>query len=92
MSRRNTLGVMAAPGRKKTISDAEILREVRLYPDPVVTAKEIANEIGMTSQGVNARFDGLADNGYLNKKQVGARAVVYWLTDSGKREAASVIN
>ncbi|PSQ51617.1 winged helix-turn-helix domain-containing protein [Halobacteriales archaeon SW_8_65_20] len=80
---------MADPGRKPTITDAEILRVVRLLPDPVVTANEISDEIDMTPQGVNSRLDDLVEDGYLRQKNVGSRAVVYWLTESGKEKAAT---
>lgn len=78
---------MADPGRKKTISDAEFLREMRLLPDPVVTAGEVSERVDMTRQGVNSRLDEMVDSGYVKRKEVGSRAVVYWLTDSGKEKA-----
>lgn len=77
-------------GRKRTISNAEILQEVALAPDPVVTASELAGRVGMTSSGMNKRIDELVAEGYLKERQVGARAVVYWLTDEGKQEASEV--
>jgi predicted transcriptional regulator len=79
---------MSGPGRKPTISDAKFLQEMRLIPEPVVTATEIADRIDMTPQGVNQRLDDLVDAGYVKQKKVGARAVVYWLTDAGLEKAA----
>ena len=74
-------------GRKPTISDEEILREIALSPDPVVTATEISNRIEMTRQGVNNRLDTLCEEGLVRKKSVGAKAVVYWLSEEGKQHA-----
>jgi len=79
---------MSGPGRNPTISDADLLREVRLLPDPVVTATEVSEAIDMTRQGAYNRLSELVDAGYLRSKQVGSRAVVYWLTEQGKNLAA----
>jgi DNA-binding MarR family transcriptional regulator len=80
---------MPAAGRNPTISDAEILREVRMLPDPVVTASEVAERIDMTRQGTNNRLSELTEKGFLKRKEAGSRAVVYWLTDAGKELAAT---
>lgn len=82
---------MTGAGRKPTVSDAEILLQIRAAPDPIVTAKEIAERIEMTPQGVNNRMDDLVDDGYVKKKKVGSRAVVYWLTDAGKEKASQAV-
>lgn len=75
-------------GRKPTVDDAEILREVALAPDPIVTAPELAERLEMTRQGVNHRLDQLVEKGYLEEREVGSRAVVYWLTDEGRETVA----
>lgn len=76
-------------GRKPTVSDEQILREVALSPDPIVTAPELAERVDMTRQGVNHRLDQLVEEEYLESRDVGSRAVVYWLTDKGRERAAS---
>lgn len=75
-------------GRPKDVSDSEILKEIALARGPVVTAPELADRVGMTGSAVNKRLDDLVTRGFVNKKQVGARAVVYWLTDDGRELAA----
>ena len=75
-------------GRPKDVSDSEILQEIALAHGPVVTAPELADRVEMTGSAVNKRLDGLVEQGLVNEKQVGARAVVYWLTDEGKELAA----
>jgi len=79
---------MSGPGRKPTISDEELLREIRLLPDPVITATELVDSVKMTRQGVNNRLTELVESGHLRSKQVGSRAVVYWLTETGRKVAA----
>lgn len=72
-------------GATPEISDTALLREVRLSPDPIVTATEIADRTGYSRQAINYRFQNLVADGYLDKREVGARATVYWLTDAGGR-------
>jgi len=79
---------MSEPGRKKEVSDEEILRAIALHPDPIVTASEVAEMVDLTKQGVNKRLRELSDEGYVVRKEVGARAVVYWLDEDGKERAA----
>jgi predicted transcriptional regulator len=54
----------------------------------VITATELSDAVDMTRQGVNNRLSELVESGHLRSKQVGSRAVVYWLTEEG-RELAS---
>ena len=72
-------------GRKRQITDQEILRAVALSPDPIVTAPELAAELGVSRQGLNPRLQQLVDSGALEKRSVGSRAAVYWLTDDGRQ-------
>lgn len=69
--------------------DDEILREIALAPDPFVTASELSERLSYTRQGINNRLNELVEKGLLKRREVGARAVVYWLTDEGKEMAAS---
>lgn len=74
-------------GRKPTVSDKEVLRQIALMPDPVITAPELGERLDMTRQGANNRLTKLEDQEYVKSKKVGAHAIVYWLTEKG-REAA----
>jgi DNA-binding MarR family transcriptional regulator len=71
-------------GRKPETSDKEILKEVALSPDPIVTAPELAERMDYTRQGVNNRLNDLAEKGYLERRDVGSRATVYWITEKGR--------
>lgn len=74
-------------GRKREVSDQEILQAISLHPDPVVTASEIAEAVDMTNTGVNKRLNQLVEDEFVVRKDVGARATIYWLTDEGKLKA-----
>ena len=75
-------------GKNRRVTNEEILRAVALSPDPIVTAPEVAERLGYTRQAVNQRLPELVESGYLNRRQVGAKAVVYWLTEEGRQKAA----
>jgi len=80
---------MGETGRDKKLTDVEILKEISLHPDPVVTTSEIAERVEMTRQGLNNRMNELAETGDLVRKDVGGRAVIYWLSKQGKEKAGS---
>ena len=54
-------------------TDAEILAAVRAH-EPAATS-EVANEVGMTRQGVDRRLRRLRDDGRVNSKKIGASLV-----------------
>lgn len=63
----------------------ETLLVIALHADPVVTAPELAEELGVSPQAVNKRLETLSSDGYVNSKKVGAAAKVYWLTKDGQQ-------
>jgi len=78
---------MGRPPRK---SAAEVCRAVALHPEPVVTAKDIHDQLDMSPDGALDRLQKLEAKGYVQSKEAGASAVVFWLTDKGKRELNDV--
>jgi predicted transcriptional regulator len=81
--------LFAVAGRKPTISDERLLREIALSPDPVVTTTEVADRVGMTQQAIYQRFQGFEEKGWLRSKLVGANARVWWLKDEGRQHLAA---
>jgi len=77
------------PGPSPKVSDREMLQIIRLHPDAVVTASDVAQETDYTPENVNERLKDLSERGLLRKKKVGSAAAVYWLTDAGKEFIAS---
>jgi len=58
-------------GRPPTVSADEVMRAIALHPEPVVTARDINEEIGLKPASALARLHTLADEGYLDKKEPG---------------------
>ena len=49
--------------------------------EPVLTASDIAEALDITQQGAHAKLQRAHNNGTVEKKTVGARAVVWWIPD-----------
>ncbi|MCY4731921.1 HTH domain-containing protein [Natronomonas gomsonensis] len=61
-----------------TISTELVLEVLRESDDPVLTAKEVGEHFGCTSEAVRQRLHELQDQNKVQSKKVGARAVVWW--------------
>ena len=57
--------------RTKSISDDELLSVFERHDAPYMTAGDVADEIGMSRQGVHERLQDLADDGRLESKTNG---------------------
>jgi len=75
---------MGERGRKKTVSDLEILREFALEEAPYIHPTELTNTLDMSRQGVYKRLVQLEEDGLLESKKA-ADARNWWLTDDGRR-------
>lgn len=62
-----------------TVTPEHVLEILRQSDDPVLTAKEIGEELGCTSEAARQRLHELEGRGDVESKQVGARAVVWYL-------------
>ena len=69
---------MAGPGRQPTVSNQEIIDVFRESPDPVLTTKEVANQIGLGRRGTFDRLRQLSNEGELKMKKVGETGAVWW--------------
>lgn len=69
------------------VGDEEILSVLTEANAPIVTATEIADEIDMTRQAITRRLKRMREEGLVERKEVGARAVVWWLTESTEIES-----
>lgn len=63
--------------QKYTVED--VLAVFKAVPVPILTAQEVAEELGCSDTTARDRLDELAEDGQLFRKKVGARAVVYAL-------------
>jgi len=60
----------------------DVIKAIETHSDVFVTATEVADEIGVTSTTINERLHELKEEGEVERKKVGANAVVWWLPDS----------
>lgn len=67
-----------APGSTTQATEADVLDAVRNASDPVVTAREVAETIDTSRDTALRRLRTLHESGDLERKEVGARAVVWW--------------
>lgn len=75
---------MGDRGRKKTVSDLDILREFALDEAPFMHPTELTETLDMSRQGIYKRLVQLEDEGLLESKKA-ADARNWWLTDEGRR-------
>lgn len=77
---------MSKTGRKRRVSDDEILQVFHEAEAPVLTAGEVADKVPIGRSGVNPRLHDLAEKGRLSRKEVGGRAVVWWVANNGETD------
>jgi len=68
---------------RSKVSEREFLSEIVQHPDPIVTATELSDRLPITPQAVNGRLNRLEQDGYVNSKEAGSAARVWWLTQTG---------
>lgn len=78
---------MSTPGRKRRVSDDAILQVFADADAPVLTAREVADQLPISRSGVHPRLRELADSGRLSRKEVGGRAVVWWIDKDAETAA-----
>lgn len=74
---------MSGPGRKKTVSDMDILRAFAMDRAPFIHPTELAERFDMSRQGIYKRLVDLEERGLLKSKKA-ADARNWWLTDDGR--------
>ena len=65
----------------ETLPAEQVLTFLRRHDDPM-TATDVGEAFGVTNCTALYRLEELHDRGAIQRKQVGARAVVWWTTDS----------
>jgi Fe2+ or Zn2+ uptake regulation protein len=68
-------------GRSPTVSDSDIVEHIKEHQDPAVTTKEICAKVDIGKAGTYSRLEQLKEDGVVVKKDVGSRAVVWWVAD-----------
>jgi len=72
------------PGREPQVSVEEVMKAIAMHPEPVVTASDINQQIGLGTDGARERLKSLAEDGYLGMKRPGSSALVFWMTEKGR--------
>jgi predicted ArsR family transcriptional regulator len=67
---------------KETVTPARVLEAMNTADDPVVTAGEVGEALDCTGQAARKKLNQLHEDGKVERKEVGARAVVWWIQDS----------
>lgn len=70
---------VSMPQGKQTVSDNEILVSMMESDDPAFTTSELAEQHGMTAEGMRNRLESLAKAGRIKSKKPGERSVIWWL-------------
>lgn len=71
------------------VSDSDVLEALREQPDPVATAGELADILGVSSETTRRHLAELHERGLVDRKTVGSRAVVWWALDDESAAPAS---
>lgn len=62
----------------ETVTPARVLEVMNAADDPVVTAGEVGEALDCTGQAARKKLNQLHEDGKVERKEVGARAVVWW--------------
>lgn len=71
-------------------SDERYILAMVKEPDPVITAIELSDKVGVTQQAAYNKLVDLRERGIVTSKKVGARSVVWWLTTDGLEIAKEI--
>lgn len=69
---------MPAP---RQVTDEDILTVFHELDDPVLTTKEISNELPISRRAILNRLNSLNDEGLLRKKDCGGKVIIWWPTE-----------
>ncbi|MFD1514920.1 helix-turn-helix domain-containing protein [Halomarina rubra] len=65
------------PGPERTLKSREVYDHMA-ESDPLVTAKGLADELGVCHATTRRRLEELAEHGYIGKRRLHAKTVAYW--------------
>lgn len=63
------------------VSDSELVEAISTHDDRAVTASEVAEQVDIKRPGTLQRLKQLYEEGVVERKRVGSRAVIWWLAD-----------
>jgi predicted ArsR family transcriptional regulator len=74
----------------ETVTPERVLDAIATHPDPTVTAREVGEAIGYSTDAARKKLSQLHECGDVKRKKVGGRSVVWWLTDEQRARGGPV--
>jgi predicted ArsR family transcriptional regulator len=65
-----------------TLSLEDVIEAIRQTDSPIATAKELSELLDCSSEAARQKLITLHEQGRVERRTVGANAVVWWLTDT----------
>jgi predicted ArsR family transcriptional regulator len=62
----------------ETVTQGRVLDAVTAHPDPSVSAREVGERLGCSTDAARKKLAQLHERGEVARKKVGGRAVVWW--------------
>jgi len=76
---------VSKPGPDPTVSQLDILKEIRLAYPPVQAPKDLAERLEISNTAISNKLQDMEGKDWVESERVG-RARVYWITDLGRAQ------
>jgi DNA-binding MarR family transcriptional regulator len=76
---------VSKPGPDPTVTQTDVLKEIRLAYPPVQAPKDLAERLDISNTAVSNKLQDMEEKGWVESERVG-RARVYWVTDTGRAQ------
>lgn len=73
----------------ETVTHERVLDAVATHPDPTVSAREVGEVLGCSTDAARKKLNELHEQGSVERKKVGGRSVVWWLSDDERTRGGS---
>lgn len=73
----------------ETTTPEEVLIAMRDVQAPFVTVGDVAEAVGCSRETARRKLTDLHEEGAINRREIGASAVVWWVPDDGKMAGIS---
>jgi len=82
---RRITGKVSKPGPDPSVTQIDVLREIRLAYPPVQAPKDLADRLDISNTAVSNKLQDMEEKNWVESERVG-RARVYWVTDDGRAQ------
>lgn len=63
---------MSTRGKDRSVTDPELIQAVKSHPDPAVKARELSEQLGLSSTRISQLLNELEEDGMVMKKKFGS--------------------